>query len=79
MPGMKKKLKDDYKSRTYGVDGNKRPIQKSRIDKLPLGYGTVNNLDDPSQEGVDREKRHIIKYAYAVIQHDMVHQQIILR
>jgi hypothetical protein len=38
MPGMEKILKDDYKSRAYGVDGNERPVQKSRIDKLPLGY-----------------------------------------
>lgn len=67
MPGMEKILKDDGKSRAYAVDGNERPVQKSRIDKLPLDYWTVNNLYDPSQEGVDREKRHIIKYAYAVI------------
>jgi hypothetical protein len=38
MPGMEKILKDDNKSRAYAVEGNKRPIQKSRIDKLPLGY-----------------------------------------
>ena len=67
MPGVEKILKDDYKNRTYAVDGNERSVQKSRIDKLALGYWTVNNLDDPSQEGVDREKRHIIKYACAVI------------
>jgi hypothetical protein len=38
MPGVEKILKDDYKNRTYAVDGNERPVQKSRIDKLALGY-----------------------------------------
>jgi hypothetical protein len=48
MPGMEKILKNYDKGRAYAIDGNERSIQKSRIDKLSLDYGTVNNLYDPS-------------------------------
>lgn len=79
MPRMEKILKNKDKSRAYAVNGNERPVQKTGIDKLPLSDGTVNNLDDPSHKGVDREKRQIEKYVCAVIWHDLVYHHIILR
>ena len=61
MPALEIMLHDNDGKSAQTVNGNKRTIQESRIDKLPLGDGPVKNLEDPSQEAINGEKHDVVK------------------
>ena len=71
MPGGKMIFQSDCRSCAKTINGNERSEQKPGVDKSPLRYGTVYNLDYPAHEGVERKKHYIEKYTYTNVQYYM--------
>ena len=66
---MNETFQADNKGGAKSIDGNKRPVQKTGVDKLALRYRTVNDLDNPPYESVDCEKDDSLGYAYIAKYH----------